>query len=238
MLFFYIRHGDPIYQPDSLTPLGERQAEAVGKRLAVHGLDKVYTSTSKRAILTAKPTCEILRLPHEELAFAHEKRAAEYFFTIDAQGDRQWVFTEKKYVDLFHSSEVQALGHEWYRHPAFADKNFSTGVQYFYDQMDAFFADLGYEHERYRGRYKITRPNNDRVALFAHQGFGMVFLSTLLDLPYPTVSTHFDFCHTGMTVIDFQEYDGYAIPKILMHSSDGHLYREGLPLKYNYHTYI
>ena len=33
MLFFYVRHGDPIYNPDSLTPLGQRQAEAVGKRL-------------------------------------------------------------------------------------------------------------------------------------------------------------------------------------------------------------
>ena len=27
MVFFYVRHGDPIYSPDSLTPLGERQAE-------------------------------------------------------------------------------------------------------------------------------------------------------------------------------------------------------------------
>ena len=31
MLFFYVRHGDPIYDPDSLTPLGHRQAEAVAK---------------------------------------------------------------------------------------------------------------------------------------------------------------------------------------------------------------
>lgn len=37
MLFYYIRHGDPIYDPDSLTPLGKRQAEALGKRLATHG---------------------------------------------------------------------------------------------------------------------------------------------------------------------------------------------------------
>ena len=31
MLLLYVRHGDPIYSPDSLTPLGERQAEAVGR---------------------------------------------------------------------------------------------------------------------------------------------------------------------------------------------------------------
>ena len=29
MLLFYIRHGEPIYDPNQLTPLGERQAEAL-----------------------------------------------------------------------------------------------------------------------------------------------------------------------------------------------------------------
>ena len=28
MLLFYLRHGDPIDNPDSLTPLGMRQADA------------------------------------------------------------------------------------------------------------------------------------------------------------------------------------------------------------------
>ena len=34
MLLYFIRHGDPCYDPDSLTPLGLRQAEAIGRRLA------------------------------------------------------------------------------------------------------------------------------------------------------------------------------------------------------------
>ena len=38
MILYYIRHGDPIYNPDSLTPLGERQAEAIGHRLAGRGI--------------------------------------------------------------------------------------------------------------------------------------------------------------------------------------------------------
>ena len=49
MLLFYVRHGDPIYNPDSLTPLGERQAEAIARRLALYGIDKIYSSTSTRA---------------------------------------------------------------------------------------------------------------------------------------------------------------------------------------------
>ena len=31
MLLFCVRHGDPIYDQDSLTPLGHRQAQAVSK---------------------------------------------------------------------------------------------------------------------------------------------------------------------------------------------------------------
>ena len=61
MLFFYIRHGDPIYDPDSLTALGKRQAEAVARRLALYGIDEIYASTSTRAIQTATPTSEILK---------------------------------------------------------------------------------------------------------------------------------------------------------------------------------
>ena len=61
MLFFYIRHGDPIYVPDSLTPLGERQADALAKRLSMYGVDKIYSSSSNRAILTSKPTCELVK---------------------------------------------------------------------------------------------------------------------------------------------------------------------------------
>ena len=55
MLLYFIRHGDPCYDPDCLTPLGLRQAEAVGRRLARYGLDRIYASPMKRAMQTAQP---------------------------------------------------------------------------------------------------------------------------------------------------------------------------------------
>ena len=67
MILFYIRHGDPIYHPDMLTPLGEQQAAAVARRLALFGIDEVYSSTSNRAMQTAKHTCELLGLPMQTL---------------------------------------------------------------------------------------------------------------------------------------------------------------------------
>ena len=86
------------------------------------------------------------------------------------------------------------------------------------------------------GSKKCTSPFGS--FLFAHQGFGLAFLSEVLDIPYPLFTNHFDMCHTGMTVIEFREENGVAIPKVLTLSSDAHLYREGLPTKYNNNLYF
>ena len=94
---------------------------------------------------------------------------------------------------------------------------------------------LGYEYDRETGLYKITAENPDkRVALFAHEGFGKVFLSVLLDIPYPSFASHFEMKHSGVTVIsldDSGKFDtrGYARARVMTLSNDSHLYRDGLP---------
>ncbi len=235
MLFFYIRHGDPIYNPDSLTPLGERQAEACAKRLALYGIDRIFASTSNRAILTATPACEMTKKELTTLDFANE-RYAWRDFTVERNGKKDWIFRDKETKTLFSDPEVVNLGYNWYEHPAFTD--YKAGVDRIYEESYDFLKSLGYEHIRNSGKYKVINSNDERVALFAHQGFGIAFLSTILDIPYPMFGKHFDMCHTGMTVIEFAENDGYAVPKVLTLSSDSHLYREGLPTKYENRLYF
>lgn len=233
MLFFYIRHGDPIYNPDSLTPLGHRQAEAVARRLALFGVDKIYASTSNRAILTAQPTCDILKKEAELLDFCNESHAATEFSVVSEDGKRRWASDDKRLRQLFASAPVRRLGDNWYEYPAFQDYAFKAGIERISRETDSLFSSLGYEHIREDGLYKVLKPNNDRIALFAHAGFGLAFLSCLLDIPYPQISIHFDMCTSGITVIEFAEADGCAIPRVLTYSGDAHLYREGLPLNYN-----
>lgn len=233
MIFYYIRHGDPIYDPDSLTPLGTRQAESIAKRLAIYGLDKIYCSTSNRAVMTAKPTCELLKISPELLDFANEGHAWR-----DFNFEKAWLYQNQKVVSLFNDRTIRDLGDHWYDHPEFVNYNYEKGINRIYTESDAFFANLGYEHIRYTGKYKVDSPNKQRVALFAHQGFGLAFLSCLLDIPYPIFCTHFDMCHSGMTVIEFADNNGYCVPKVLTLSSDSHLYRDGLPTKYNNDLYF
>ena len=233
MLLFYVRHGDPIYNPDSLTPLGQRQAEALAKRFAVYGLDEIYASSSNRAMLTAQPTCEILKLKPTILDWCSEVHTWDQMTIKDEEGNKEWGYNHPATRALFLSPEVRALGYKWYTHPAFEKYNFAYGVERVETETDNFLLSLGYRHDRSRCGYVAEVPNNKRIALFAHEGLGMSFLSALLDIPYNEFAARFGFGFTGMTVIEFTDVDGFCIPKVLQHSNDSHLYREGVGIKYH-----
>ena len=227
MLFFYIRHGDPIYHPDMLTPLGNEQARALAKRLSLFGIDKIFASTSTRARQTAEPTCMLLKKEMTVCDWANEALAWQQFTVPKADGSRTWAFHDSETVKLFNSKQMRELGDAWFTHPELKS-DFSKGVARVNHEVDNFFLSLGYRHDRENGRFEALSPSNERIALFAHQGFGMAFFSSLLDVPYPFFCTHFDMGHTGMSVIDFTENDGFVYPRVLQLSNDSHLYREGI----------
>ena len=235
MIFYYIRHGDPIYEPDSLTPHGHVQAEALSEKIAKTGLDKIYASTSTRARQTAAPTCEKLGMEAELLDFANEHYTwCDMTIPKDDGSGNTWLFHNEKIIDLFTSREIRDMGDKWYDHPEIAKYNYSKGVERVYREADRFFESLGYSHERYTGKYKVTAHNDKRVALFAHQGFGLLFLSCLLDIPYPQFCTHFDMCHTGVTIIEFNpdSTGEFCVPKMITLSDSAHLYAKDIPSNY------
>lgn len=116
--------------------------------------------------------------------------------------------------------------------------NFESGVKRIQKETDAFMASLGYEHNINDHIYTHVHNSPDRVALFAHQGFGMIFLSCLLDIPYPEFCTHFDLGHSNMTSIEFADNCDEVIPTALQLSNDSHIYSEGLPTNYQNRIYI
>ena len=234
MILFYVRHGDPIYNPDSLTPLGRRQAEAVAHRLAMHGVDRVFSSTSTRAMETAQPTCDLLKKEMTICPWADEGLAHRDFGIDTPNGGRSWCFFHPHILEIFRSPEVRGLGERWYEHPDLVQYDFGRGVARVDAAVDEFFLSLGYRHDRENARYEIVdKPNRERVALFAHQGFGIAFFASMLDIPYPVISTHFDFGHSSMSVINFEQNGKYVYPKVLQVANDAHLYREGILTGYH-----
>lgn len=237
MLLFILRHGDPIYNPDSLTEKGKLQAEALAKRLALYGIDKIYSSPMIRAQQTARPT-EILVNKKAEIKDWASEEALYSKWSIPVGDRRTWIFhSSKKYH--FRDPEISALGLKWYEHPIFSEIDGKGEYERILNASDEFFLSHGYRHDRENCRYIAERPNDERIAMFCHQGFGLSWLGTMLDIPMPTIWTGFDFSHTGMTVVEFRNNEtGIVLPKVLTLSNDSHLYREGLPTQYNNMIYF
>ena len=196
MLLFYLRHADPIYSPDSLTPQGHRQAEALAHRLAGCDIDKIYCSSSNRAQLTAKPTAELIGKEIITLDWCNESYAWRDLTVRRDDGFLTWCFSYKPIVDFFQTKEIRELGMRWYDHPAFRDTRFKEGYLRVEKETYAFLESLGYRHDSEKNAYIPVAPTDERVALFAHGGFGLAFLSVLLDIPYPIVSTRMDIEHS------------------------------------------
>lgn len=233
MLLFYIRHGDPTYNPDQLTPLGERQAEAVAKRLSRFGLNKIYSSTSPRAMQTAQPTCEMLKMELTQLDYMNECHPWLNLTYITSEGKRAWIPDNHEALKILISPEMKQYGEKWYEHPSFKEYGYKAYLDSLDEKVDDLIASHGYVHDRERRIYTSETPNDDRIAIFAHAGFASAFFSSLLDIPYHEFSLHYDLSHSSMTVIEFRERGGLYFPKILTFSNDSHLYSEGLPTAYN-----
>ncbi len=239
MLLYYIRHGDPIYTPDSLTEQGEKQAEALSKRLADVDFDRIYVSTSNRAYLTAKPTLEKCGKEPIMTDWLNEKVAGSYFWL-----DKMWIYQNDEYIKILNSESMLDLGRRWSEHECFDGTKVREGEKFFAEKIAELFRDLGYEHDAKNGCFhrteNISSDSEDsgvsderRIGIFAHGGAGKIFLSTVLGIPYPLFCTHFDLSHSSMSIVYFDEKKETVYPKLLQFSNDSHLYREGLPLRYN-----
>ncbi len=236
MLLYYIRHGEPLGVPDhSLTPLGREQAKALSKRLCLFGIDRVFASPTLRTMQTAQPICDLLGKEITPCDWADEGIVWNEFTVPHPKYEHTWVFFDPHYLEIFSSPEVRALGERWYEHPELAGLNFKAGVERVNAAVDEFFLSLGFRHDRENARYEVVGEhlNRDRVALFAHQGFGMSFFSSMLDIPYPMFCTHFDFSHSSMSVINFEPRGKYVYPHVLQTANDSHLYREGIMTGYH-----
>ena len=235
MLLFYIRHGEPVYDPDSLTPLGRRQAESVAHRLCLFGIDRVFTSTSDRAIETARPLSEMLKItPEPPLDWMNENKVWPELSVEFAPGRRHWCYDDDACLAEFAKPEIRAMGDRWAEAPLFAGRHpsFGPAVRKMRREADDLLATLGYRRDPERCEYRVERDNPGRIALFAHEGAGLLFLSTILGIPYPFFAPAFAMGHTGMTVVEFRARGGVCTPRVLQFSSDSHLYRDGLPLNY------
>lgn len=229
MLLYIIRHGDPDYATDSLTPRGVLQAEAVAKRIFDSKIDRVFTSPMGRARQTAEPACRLLGQAYTVEEWTHE---------IGAEGSRTtFPDGEPKSVALLPNTYFREDGmwdvpcSQSLRCSMFADTGMASAAAYIEENGRAFLERLGYREED--GNYRILRPNEEKVALFCHGNFARVWLSHLLRIPLHMMLASFGYNHTGVTVLYFKNNEsGVTAPRCLCYSDTSHLYAHGPDMCY------
>ena len=230
MLLYVIRHGDPIYDPDSLTELGHKQAKALAKRLTLHGLDRIYSSPLIRAQQTAQPTCEALGLPCGIEEWASENRAFDAFSAEMESGQFTWCFNQQR-TNFMNNETIDR--EDWYNIPELKGdpERFKRGYEQLAKDGDEFLARLGYVRDG--AIYRIEKPSNEKVALFCHEGISTFWLSHVLSIPPHIFWGIYAVSHTGVTILEFKNYEnGLTVPRVLCASDLSHIYGSGLPYKH------
>lgn len=174
MKLIFIRHADPDYAVDGLTPDGLAEATLLGERLKTVLIDKAYVSPLGRAALTAEMGLAHLTVPTETKDFLHEFRA-DLVDPVDGHKHCFW--------DLYPSYLNEHPGYfertGWREEPLIRQ----NGVAEEYDRVTAAFDELLASHgyERDGLYYRAVRPSTETVALFCHFGIGAVLMSHLMN---------------------------------------------------------
>lgn len=229
MLLYIIRHGDPDYATDSLTEKGILQAEAVGKRMFNAGIDRIFSSPMGRAKQTAEPACRLLGKEYTVEEWAHEIGREMYVEFPDGKHRAMGYLPNIRFLENGNIFRPYEDYKELY---PFNECTVATAHDYIWENGKAFLERLGYKEEN--GLFRILQPNNEKIALFCHAAFAKSWIAQLLHVPQHIMWGGFSISHTGVTVLEFPNYEGgFTSPRCLCFSDLGHLYAENLPLHHN-----
>ncbi len=222
MRLMIIRHGDPDYSIDSLTPQGWKEAELLAERMAKLDVKDFYVSplgraqdtascTLKKMNRTAK-TCEWLR------EFAPRIRRPDVKDITKISWDwlpQDWTVEPRFYqVETWAEQEIMKEG--------------KAGEEYEWvcRELDRVLAEHGYVREG--NFYRVQQANRDTLVFFCHFGAGCVLLSHLLHVS-PMILWH-GFCAAPTSVITVyteERREGIASFRVSAYGDVSHLYIAG-----------
>lgn len=189
MRILLIRHGEPDYEHDSLTPKGDREAKLLSDLLARDHIDHIYKSPLGRARRTASFTEEKLGMEGETLDWLQE-----FPGTLDINGYPE---LQKAYPDTPRNSDgtyekrifwdmlpsYLTAGGPYLDNSAWADSEEAVRghLKENYERVTGGFDDLlaSYGYRRNGLLYRVERESKETIALFCHMGVSCVLLSHL-----------------------------------------------------------
>lgn len=224
MKIIFIRHGEPNYEIDSLTPKGVVEATCLQERVKHIGAKKFYVSPLGRARKTAEIALEGTGIEPEVLPWIREFNGHCYD-PRDGHYRHCWDLLPKdwtKYPEMYDKDC-------WTKAPIYKD----TDVDYEYnivkEGIDNFLKEYGYTHD---GNYfKIEKRNDDTVVIFCHMAVTLLIIGYLTGIAAPLLWHGFFAAPTTFFEIQTEERaDDIAYFRVRAMGDYSHLYKAGEPV--------
>ena len=187
MRILLIRHAEPDYKVDSLTPKGRTEAELLSRRLIRYNIRDFYMSPLGRAQDTAAYTLQKLNRKAETLPWLHEFMGS---YPDPVSGKRRvvaWDVLPRIWTEFPDVMDFRT----WYRSPVFDGGNVQKIWQQTVDGVDELLLRYGYRKDG--PVWKCDKNEDFTIALFCHFGISMAVLGYLTDIS-PMVLWHRTLC--------------------------------------------
>lgn len=219
MRILIIRHGDPDYEHDSLTPKGWKEAEYLSDRISKMDIAAFYVSPLGRAKDTASLTLKKMNRTATECPWLRE------FAPTIQRPD----VTDKRMISWDWLPQDWTKEEEFYRRDLwYTQENMKEGkVKEEYDWVTSSFDQLLARHGyvRHGENYHVEKANNDTIAFFCHFGLECVLLSHLMNVSPMVLWHHTCAAPTSVTTIHTEERrEGTAIFRVASFGDISHLY--------------
>lgn len=224
MKLMIIRHGDPDYEKDSLTPKGWREAELLADRISKLDVRDFYCSPLGRARDTAGVTLK--RMGREAAVFDWlQEFPAQILDPVTGERRIAWDFMPSFWTErpTFYDKD------RWASDPIMQTGDVERLSQVVADGLDGVLAQHGYHRS---GRiYRTAKGNCDTLVFFCHLGVECVMLSHLLGLSAPVLWHGLFLAPTSVTTLVTEErIKGEAYFRCVSIGDTSHLYCGGEPL--------
>lgn len=217
MNLYFIRHAEPDYEHDTITPVGHKQAAALADWLGEIKVDELYHSSMGRAGVTASYLAKKWGIPATSIDWARELKWGKL---VGDAGDTQspWAIKDR----LILNEHKYPQGEAWRQ---VSDLEGSPLIED-YDQhckaMDGFLTEHGYVRDGQL--YKAVEPNDKTIVIVCHGGVVSALVSHLANVPFFQYISHMGVDLTAVSKLHFRGEKGISQPTQLIYlNSQAHL---------------
>lgn len=231
MRLIFIRHAEPNYEIDSLTPAGFREAELLAQRVARWDVTDFFLSPLGRAQDTARPSLEAMGRSGETLPWLREFSCGKYIMPDRPLKVKSvpWDFLPEywtvrpEFYEKDHWMEAQVMQAQ----PQKIENRFAEVT----DGVDGILRRYGYTR---RGNlYHVTdgAQRDATLVFFCHLGVTGAAVGHILGVAPPVLWHSFLLAPSSVTVLNTEEVvPGVASFRCQCMGDTAHLYRSGEPV--------